>query len=222
MNHRLLLAEDNFLIREGVRGMLSSTGTVEVVASCGNLDEAVEAIDRLVPDVVLTDIRMPPHRRDEGIVIAAHCRRQHPSMGVVLLSQYVEASYVRTLLTEGTHGRGYLLKERVADLDDLLAAIDEVAGGGSAIDPKVVETLVTGKSLAGGSEIARLTPRERQVLACIAQGHTNAAVAGELFLTQHAVEKHIHAIFTKLGLSGDRTNHPRVRATLMYLAEGQC
>jgi len=222
MNHRLLLAEDNFLIREGVRGMLSSTGTVEVVASCGNLDEAVEAIDRLVPDVVLTDIRMPPHRRDEGIVIAAHCRRQHPSMGVVLLSQYVEASYVRTLLTEGTHGRGYLLKERVADLDDLLAAIDEVAGGGSAIDPKVVETLVTGKSLAGGSEIARLTPRERQVLACIAQGHTNAAVAGELFLTQHAVEKHINAIFTKLGLSGDRTNHPRVRATLMYLAEGQC
>ena len=135
MNHRLLLAEDNFLIREGVRGMLSSTGTVEVVASCGNLDEAVEAIDRLVPDVVLTDIRMPPHRRDEGIVIATHCRRQHPSMGVVLLSQYVEASYVRTLLTEGTHGRGYLLKERVADLDDLLAAIDEVAGGGSAIDP---------------------------------------------------------------------------------------
>ena len=222
MNHRLLLAEDNFLIREGVRGMLSSTGTVEVVASCGNLDEAVEAIDRLVPDVVLTDIRMPPHRRDEGIVIATHCRRQHPSMGVVLLSQYVEASYVRTLLTEGTHGRGYLLKERVADLDDLLAAIDEVAGGGSAIDPKVVETLVTGKSLAGGSEIARLTPRERQVLACIAQGHTNAAVAGELFLTQHAVEKHINAIFTKLGLSGDRTNHPRVRATLMYLAEGQC
>jgi DNA-binding NarL/FixJ family response regulator len=222
MNHRLLLAEDNFLIREGVRGMLSSTGTVEVVASCGNLDEAVEAIDRLVPDVVLTDIRMPPHRRDEGIVIAAHCRRQYPSMGVVLLSQYVEASYVRTLLTEGTHGRGYLLKERVADLDDLLAAIDEVAGGGSAIDPKVVETLVTGKSLAGGSEIARLTPRERQVLACIAQGHTNAAVAGELFLTQHAVEKHINAIFTKLGLSGDRTNHPRVRATLMYLAEGQC
>ena len=222
MNHRLLLAEDNFLIREGVRGMLSSTGTVEVVASCGNLDEAVEAIDRLVPDVVLTDIRMPPHRRDEGIVIATHCRRQHPSMGVVLLSQYVEASYVRTLLTEGTHGRGYLLKERVADLDDLLAAIDEVAGGGSAIDPKVVETLVTGRSLAGGSEIARLTPRERQVLACIAQGHTNAAVAGELFLTQHAVEKHINAIFTKLGLSGDRTNHPRVRATLMYLAEGQC
>ena len=222
MNHRLLWAEDNFLIREGVRGMLSSTGTVEVVASCGNLDEAVEAIDRLVPDVVLTDIRMPPHRRDEGIVIATHCRRQHPSMGVVLLSQYVEASYVRTLLTEGTHGRGYLLKERVADLDDLLAAIDEVAGGGSAIDPKVVETLVTGRSLAGGSEIARLTPRERQVLACIAQGHTNAAVAGELFLTQHAVEKHINAIFTKLGLSGDRTNHPRVRATLMYLAEGQC
>ena len=164
---------------------------------------------------------MPPDHRDEGIVIAAHCRRHHPAMGVVLLSQYAEASYVRTLLTEGTQGRGYLLKERVADLDDLLAAIDDVAAGGSAIDPKVVETLVTGRSLAGDGDIARLTPRERQVLACIAQGRTNAAVAGELFLTQHAVEKHINAIFTKLGLSGDRTNHPRVRATLMYLAEGQ-
>ena len=221
MNHRVVLAEDNFLVREGVRGMLSATGSVDVVASCGDLAEALEAIDRLVPDVVLTDIRMPPDRRDEGIVIAAHCRRHHPLMGVVLLSQYAEASYVRTLLTEGTQGRGYLLKERVADLDDLLAAIDEVAGGGSAIDPKVVETLVTGRSLAGDSDIARLTPRERQVLACIAQGRTNAAVADELFLTQHAVEKHINSIFTKLGLSGDRTNHPRVRATLMYLAEGQ-
>ena len=221
MNHRVLLAEDNFLVREGLRGMLSATGSVEVVASCGDLAEALEAIDRLVPDVVLTDIRMPPERRDEGIMIAAHCRRRHPGMGVVLLSQYAEASYVRTLLTEGTQGRGYLLKERVADLDELLAAVDAVAAGRSVIDPKVVETLVTGRSLAGDSDIARLTPREREVLACIAQGRTNAAVATELVLTQHAVEKHINAIFTKLGLSGDRTNPPRVRATLMYLAEGQ-
>jgi len=221
MTVRVVLAEDNFLLREGVRGMLAGSGSIEVVGSCGDLAEALESIDTQVPDVVLTDIRMPRDGRDEGIVIAAHCRRRFPTMGVVLLSQYAEASYVRTLLTEGTQGRGYLLKERVADLDDLLAAIRAVAAGGSAIDPKVVETLVTGRSLAGDQDLARLTPREREVLAGIAQGRTNAAIASELFLTQHAVEKHINAIFTKLGLSGDRTNHPRVRATLMYLAEGK-
>jgi DNA-binding NarL/FixJ family response regulator len=221
MTVRVVLAEDNFLLREGVRGMLAGSESIDVVGSCGDLDEALAAIDAQVPDVVLTDIRMPPDRRDEGILIAAHCRRRFPSMGVVLLSQYAEASYVRTLLTEGTQGRGYLLKERVADLGDLVAAITAVAAGGSAIDPKVVETLVSGRSLAGDQDLARLTPREREVLAGIAQGRTNAAIAAELFLTQHAVEKHINAIFTKLGLSGDRTNHSRVRATLMYLAEGQ-
>jgi len=221
MTHRVVLAEDNFLVREGVRGMLATSSSIEIVASCGDFAEAVAAIDELVPDVVLTDIRMPPDRRDEGLVIAAHCRRHHPDMGVVLLSQYAEASYVRTLLAEGTQSRGYLLKERVADLDELVAAVAAVAAGGSAIDPKVVETLVTGRSLAGDNQIARLTPREREVLGGIAQGRTNAAIAAELFLTQHAVEKHINSIFTKLDLSGDRTNHPRVRATLMYLAEGQ-
>jgi DNA-binding NarL/FixJ family response regulator len=220
MTVRVVLAEDNFLLREGVRGMLAGSESVDVIGSCGDLPETLAAIDGLVPDVVLTDIRMPPGRRDEGILIAAHCRRQFPGMGVVLLSQYAEASYVRSLLTEGTQGRGYLLKERVADLDDLVAAIQAVAAGGSAIDPKVVETLVSGRSLAGDADLARLTPRERDVLAGIAQGRTNAAIAAELFLTQHAVEKHINAIFTKLGLSGDRTNHPRVRATLMYLADG--
>lgn len=221
MSHRVVLAEDNFLVREGVRGMLATCPSIEVVASCGDLAEALHAIDELQPDVVLTDIRMPPDRRDEGILLAAHCRRRYPAMGVVLLSQYAEASYVRTLLKEGTQGRGYLLKERVADLDELVAAVAVVAEGGSAIDPKVVETLVTGRSLAGDREIERLTPRELQVLGAIAEGRTNAAIAAELFLTQHAVEKHINAIFTKLGLSGDRTNHPRVRAALMYLAEGQ-
>jgi DNA-binding NarL/FixJ family response regulator len=221
MNRRLVLAEDNFLVREGVRGLLESTGVVDVVASCGDLGQALEAIDRSVPDVVLTDIRMPPDRRDEGIAIAAHCRRRYPRMGVLLLSQYAEASYVRTLLAGGTQGRGYLLKERVADLDQLLAAVDAVAGGGSAIDPKVVETLVTGRALAGDAGLERLTRRERDVLGGIAQGHTNAAIAAELVLTQHAVEKHINAIFTKLGLSGDRRNHPRVRAALLYLADGR-
>jgi DNA-binding NarL/FixJ family response regulator len=221
MTVRVVLAEDNFLLREGVRGMLAGSESIDVVGSCGDLTETIAAIDRLEPDVVLTDIRMPPGRRDEGIQIAAHCRRQFPGMGVVLLSQYAEASYVRSLLTEGTQGRGYLLKERVADLNELVAAIQAVAAGGSAIDPKVVETLVSGRSLAGDADLARLTPRERDVLAGIAQGRTNAAIAAELFLTQHAVEKHINAIFTKLGLSGDQINHPRVRATLMYLAEGR-
>lgn len=221
MTHRVVLAEDNFLVREGVCGLLATSELVEVVGSCGDLAQAIDLIDRVVPDVVLTDIRMPPGRRDEGIRIAAFCRRRYPTMGVVLLSQYAEASYVRTLLAEGTQGRGYLLKERVADLDDLLEAIHAVALGGSAIDPKVIETLVSGRSLAGDSDLARLTPREREVLGGIAQGRTNAAISAELFLTQHAVEKHINAIFAKLGLSGDRTNHPRVRATLMYLAEGQ-
>jgi DNA-binding NarL/FixJ family response regulator len=221
MTVRVVLAEDNFLLREGVRGMLSGSESIDVVDSCGDLPQTLAAIDRLQPDVVLTDIRMPPGRRDEGILIAAHCRRQFPGMGVVLLSQYAEASYVRSLLTEGTQGRGYLLKERVADLNDLVAAVQAVAAGGSAIDPKVVETLVNGRSLAGDADLARLTPRECDVLAGIAQGRTNAGIAAELFLTQHAVEKHINAIFTKLGLSGDRTNHPRVRATLMYLADGQ-
>src|SRR6478752_3152990 len=220
MNRRLVLAEDNFLVREGVRGLLESTGVVDVVASCGDLGEALEAIDQSVPDVVLTDIRMPPDRRDEATAIAAHCRRR-PRMGVLLLSQYAEASYVRTLLAGGTQGRGYLLKERVADLDQLLAAVDAVAGGGSAIDPRVVETLVTGRALAGDAGLERLTRRERDVLGGIAQGHTNAAIAAELVLTQHAVEKHINAIFTKLGLSGDRRNHPRVRAALLYLADGR-
>ena len=144
MTVRVVLAEDNFLLREGVRGMLAGNESIEVVGACGDLAETLDAIDTCVPDVVLTDIRMPPDRRDEGILIAAHCRRRFPAMGVVLLSQYAEASYVRTLLTEGTQGRGYLLKERVADLDDLVAAIQAVAAGGSAIDPKVVETLVVG------------------------------------------------------------------------------
>src|SRR3954466_1394530 len=188
MTVRVVLAEDNFLLREGVRGMLAGSESIDVVGSCGELTETIAAIDRLEPDVVLTDIRMPPGRRDEGILIAAHCRRLFPSMGVVLLSQYAEASYVRSLLTEGTQGRGYLLKERVADLDDLVTAIQAVAAGGSAIDPKVVETLVSGRALAGDADLARLPPRERDVLGGIAQGRTNAAIAAELFLTQHAVE----------------------------------
>jgi len=217
---RLVLAEDSFLVREGVRRLLAGSETLQIVASCGALDEAVEAIAQHAPDVVLTDIRMPPTHTDEGVRIAGHCRKVHPSMGVVLLSQYAEAAYVRILLSQGTDRRGYLLKERVAAIEDLTSAIEAVASGGTAIDPKVVEALVQRRSRAGDANLARLTPREREVLACIAQGHTNSAVAAELVLSQHAVEKHINSIFAKLGLSGDARRHPRVRAALMFLSEG--
>ena len=221
MSHRVVLAEDNFLLREGLRGMLATVAGVEVVAGCADLPQTLSAIAELAPDVVLTDIRMPPDRRDEGIRVADHCRRVHPRIGVILLSQYAEPGYVRALLGQGTQRRGYLLKERVSDLDELVRAIDTVAGGGSVIDPKVVETLIDPRTLAGDGEVGRLTRRERQVLEGIAQGRTNAAIAEALVLTPHAVEKHINSIFTKLGLSGDRVNHPRVRAALLYLAEGR-
>jgi DNA-binding NarL/FixJ family response regulator len=218
---RVVLAEDSFLVREGVRRVLESSDQVEVVASCGDLGEALGAIDDHRPDVVLTDIRMPPNRKDEGIQIARHCRAAHSTTGVVLLSQYVEPSYVRVLLDQGTEGRGYLLKEHLADLDDLLVAITSVASGGSAIDPKVVQSLVQARALDDDARMERLSPRERQVLALIAEGRTNAAVAQQLVLSQHAVEKHINSIFSKLNLSGDQELHPRVRATLMYLAGGR-
>ena len=221
MTITVLIAEDSFIVREGVRRLLATSPEVDVVASCSDLPEAMSALAELRPQVVLTDIRMPPTRTDEGIRLAEHCRRRFPGTGVVLLSQYVEAGYVKVLLAQGTEGRGYLLKERVAELDDLMGAVRSVARGGSAIDAKVVESLVLSRSRSGDPSMARLSPREREVLAAIAQGRTNAAVAGDLFLTQKAVEKHINSIFAKLGLTGDQRLHPRVRAALMYLAEGR-
>jgi DNA-binding NarL/FixJ family response regulator len=218
---RMVLAEDNFLLREGVRRMLESEPEVEVVASCRDLDELLAAIDAEKPDLVMTDIRMPPDRNDEGIRAAAYCRREYPDMGVLLLSQYIEPAYVRVLLGQGTEGRGYLLKERVGELDELLVAVKEVASGGSAIDPKVVGALVQGRARTGGGELSRLTPRELEVLGAMAEGHTNSAIASSLFISQRAVEKHINSVFAKLGLSADQTSHPRVRAVLMYLAEGK-
>ena len=169
-------------------------------------------IDAEAPDVVLTDIRMPPTHTDEGVRAAEHCRSHHPDMGVILLSQYVDPSWVRVLLAQGTERRGYLLKERVADLDDLVLAIREVSKGGSALDPKVVDTLLQRRTGARGGELTRLTPREREVLGAMAQGRTNASIAETLVLSTRAVEKHINSIFSKLGLSGDQQAHPRVRA----------
>ena len=221
MTIRLVLAEDNFLVREGVARMIAATDDMQVLASCEDLPSAIATIDELVPDVVLTDIRMPPRHNDEGVRVAKHCRDKHPQIGVLLLSQYAEPGYIKQLLTQGTEGRGYLLKERIGNLDDLTSAIHAVASGESAIDPKVVESLVRGRARAGDTGIERLSPREKEVLAAIAEGRTNAAIADQLVISQHAVEKHINSIFAKLGLSGDQHSHPRVRAALMYLAEGR-
>jgi DNA-binding NarL/FixJ family response regulator len=214
---RLVLAEDNFLVREGIRRLLDGEEDLEVVETCQDLPGLLDAVDRVQPDVVLTDIRMPPGRADEGVQASEYCRRTHPGMGVILLSQYAEPAYVRVLLSQGAQGRGYLLKERVADVEDMTDAIRQVAEGGSAIDPKVVETLVRVRS-GGDGDLSHLTAREREVLGAMAQGKNNAAIAGLLVISQRAVEKHINSIFAKVGITGDTQGHPRVRAVLMYLA----
>ena len=199
---RVVVGEDSSLVRNGVLRMLAGEPDLGVVGVGTNYDETLAAVEETGPDVLLTDIRMPPTCTDEGIRLAQHCRRTHPRVGVLLLSQYVEASYVKVLLSQGTEGRGYLLKERVASSDDLSDALRAVARGDSAIDPKVVESLVQGRTRAGDQRIGRLSPREREVLAAVAQGRTNAAVAAQLVLSPKAVEKHINSIFSKLELDG--------------------
>lgn len=216
---RVVVAEDSLLVREGIATLLAATKQVELVALCEDLPSLLEAVDLHQPDVVLTDIRMPPTGTDEGIRAAAELRERHPRVGVVVLSQYVEPGYALALLDEGSDRRAYLLKERLADADQLTRAIIEVAAGGSVIDAKVVESLVTARSSATASSLDRLTPRERDVLAEIAQGRNNAAVAAELVLSERAVEKHINSLFSKLGLTEEPDVHRRVKAVLLYLAE---
>jgi len=198
MTVRIVLAEDNFLIREGVRRLLAGRPEIEILAACSDLPEALAAIDVHRPDVVLADIRMPPTFTDEGIQIATWCRARHPEAGVLLLSQYSEPGYVKLLLEQGTERRGYVLKERVADLEQLSDAIDAVAHGGTAIDPKVVEALVRGRSSSPDRGLAQLTPRERQVLGAIAQGRTNAAIAAELVLSPATARTHVSRAMIKL------------------------
>ena len=215
---RVVIAEDNFLVREGVRELLTSDAGIEVVASCGDLDSLLEAVEREKPDVVLTDIRMPPTDTDEGIKAAEKLRDTNPDIGVVVLSQYDEPDYALTLLERGARGRGYLLKERVSDLEQLVGALREVARGGSVIDPKIVEGLVSARSRAT-SPLDQLTAREREVLSVMAQGKNNAAIAGALVLTERAIERHINSIFSKLGLTQEKDVHRRVKAVLLFLAE---
>jgi len=215
---RVVVAEDDFIVREGVKELLGMEPDIEVVASCADLDSLVEAVEREKPDVVLTDIRMPPTKTDEGVRAAERFRDSVPETAVLVLSQYDEAEYALALLERGARGRGYLLKQRVSDLDQLVGAIREVARGGSVIDPKVVEGLVAARTGSGASPLDQLTTREREVLGEMAQGKNNAAIAGALSLTERAIERNINAIFSKLGLTAEKDVHRRVKAVLLFLA----
>jgi DNA-binding NarL/FixJ family response regulator len=214
---RVVLADDNYLIREGVSRLLETQPEIEVVSACDDLTSLLDAVERERPDVVVTDIRMPPGGGDEGLQAAERIRTTHPNVGVVVLSQYVQPAYALALLESGTEGRAYLLKERVEDVDQLVGAIRAVAAGGSVIDPKVVEALVAGKA----SPLDELTPRERDVLRGMAEGRNNAAIAASLVLTERSVEKVIHSIFLKLGLAWEPAVHKRVKAVILYLAEAE-
>jgi DNA-binding NarL/FixJ family response regulator len=216
---RLVFAEDDYLVREGTAALLATTEEVEVVATVADLPSLMDAVEQHRPDAVLTDIRMPPSKTTEGIDAAHRIRSEHPEIGVVVLSQYAEEEYAYELLRDGASGLGYLLKERVANLDELVRAIGEVARGGSVLDPRVVEGLVSRKERLGHSPLAELTEREREVLERMAQGMNNAAIARSLFLTERAVEKHINSLFHKLGLSEEADVNRRVMAVLAYLRE---
>jgi DNA-binding NarL/FixJ family response regulator len=216
---RVVFAEDNYLVREGTAALLSASGEVDLVSVASTYDELMTAVERDLPEAVLTDIRMPPTSTTEGIDAARKIRADHSEIGVVVLSQYAEEEYAYELLKDGAAGLGYLLKERVADLDELVRALNEVARGGSVLDPKVVEALVARKDRVAHSPLAQLTEREREVLGQMAQGKNNAAIAKSLFLTERAVEKHINSLFHKLGLTEETEVHRRVMAVLAFLRD---
>jgi DNA-binding NarL/FixJ family response regulator len=213
---RVAVADDSFLMREAIRQVLARVPEVEVVGICDQGDQLLELVDREEPDVVITDVRMPPSGDDEGIRVAHRLRRSHPRTGVVVLSQYSDARYGLGLLEHGAEGRAYLLKERVADPAELRAAIDIVARGGSLIDPEMVHALMTAAG-RGDSPLAQLTGRELEVLGQMAEGKSNAAIAKALVLSKRAVEKHVGAIFLRLGLSDEEVVSRRVTAVLLYL-----
>lgn len=212
------MADDSYLVREGVTRLLDAEADLEVAASCADYPSLMEAVAVEQPDVVVTDIRMPPSGRDEGIRAANELRERYPDVGVVVLSQHAEPGYALSLLEAGSKGRAYLLKERVSDAEQLADAIREVARGGSVIDPEVVDALVAARSKASDSPMRLLTPRETEILAEMAKGRNNAAVAAALFLSERAVEKHINSIFSKLGLSQEAEVHRRVKAVLLFLS----
>lgn len=215
----VVVAEDALLVREGIARLLDLQSEIEVSALVGDFPSLIAAVEADPPDVVITDIRMPPTGTDEGIRAATAFRESHPELGVVVLSQFAEPAYALSLLEGGSQRRAYLLKERLSEPRQLVDAIVEVAGGGSVIDTSVVEVLVSARSKAAASPLDRLTPREREVLHEIAQGRNNAAVGAALFLSERAVEKHISSLFSKLGLTEEPDTHRRVKAVLLYLAD---
>ncbi len=214
---RVVIAEDNYLVREGTRRLLEDSGEVEVLASVSNAEELLRAVDDLRPDAVLTDIRMPPGHRVEGIEAAHAIRKKHPSIGVVVLSQHSDAAYAVQLLKDGTEGLAYLLKTRVGELDELLHALREVASGRSVVDSGVVERLVDHRSRQAESPLRLLSEREIEVLREMAEGKSNSSIAGDLHLSESSVEKYVNTIFSKLGLSEERLLSRRVAAVLAYL-----
>lgn len=216
---RVVLADDSLLVREGVRKLLDHQPDITVVGCCEDLGTLLATVDAERPDVVVTDVRMPPTGTDEGIQAAARIRVDHPRVGVVVLSQYAEPEYALPLFEHGSAGRAYLLKDTVGDAGQLADAVRAVAAGRSVVDPAVVETLVAARAPARPSALASLTGREREVLSHIAQGRSNAAVGAALFLTEKAVEKHINALFAKLGLTAEPDVNRRVKAVLIYLSE---
>jgi DNA-binding NarL/FixJ family response regulator len=215
---RVVVAEDNYLVREGVVRLLGIEADLDVVAAYEDFDALIAGVDADPPDVVITDIRMPPTGTDEGVRAANLIRESHPSVGVVVLSQYVEPDYALALLEHGSDGRAYLLKERVSDVDVLRRAIEAVATGGSVIDPRVVEALVTARARPQ-SPLDFLTPRESEVLAEMALGRNNAGIGAALGLSERAVEKHINSLFAKLGVTSEPDVHRRVKAVLLHLSE---
>jgi DNA-binding NarL/FixJ family response regulator len=215
---RVVVAEDSYLVREGIRRLLEPEPDIEVVAACPDLASLLAAIEAEKPDVVLTDIRMPPSSRDEGIQVADRLRQTSPQMGVVVLSQFAAPEYALALLENGADRRAYLLKDRVGDVAQLAGAIREVAAGGSAIDQKIVEALVADR-VRNESPLDELTPRELETLEEMAQGKNNAAIAASLVITEASVEKVIHSIFRKLGVAWEPDVNRRVKAVLLYLTE---
>jgi DNA-binding NarL/FixJ family response regulator len=215
---RVAIADDHYLVREGTRQILAESGEIEVVAAVDNGDVLRDAVDRLQPDAVIVDIRMPPGHRMEGIDAARAIRIAHPNVGIVVLSQYNDSLYALELFRDGTAGLAYLLKDRVGDRNELVRALDAVVAGGSMIDPLIVERLLARRRKLAPSPLESLTPREHEVLALMAQGLANGAIATEQGVTQSAIEKHVNAIFSKLLLDPeDSATHRRVRAVLTFL-----
>lgn len=214
---RVIIAEDHYLVREGTRQLLEASGEVDVVAVVADAPSLLEAVERLHPDAVVVDIRLPPGHSTEGLQAARSIRARHPDLGVVVMSQYANALYALDLFQDGTEGLGYLLKDRIGDVDELIGAVRAVIGGGSVIDPLVVEGLLIRRDVARDRGLV-LTEREHEVLAEMAQGKSNAAIAASLFISESAVEKHISTLMSKLGLEPDDTGlNRRVAAVLAYL-----